>query len=150
MVSYRVLVTGSRDWTDRDAIRDALSAIDGMSNYRVLVMGSLDGLSAIDWNCDPADSLTLVHGAARGADSIAADIATEMGWTVEAHPADWERYGKRAGFVRNDEMVKLGADVCLAFIKDNSRGAMMCAGLAEKAGIRVERVEMASAEMEAR
>ena len=125
MVSYRVLVTGSRDWTDRDAIRDALSAIDG--------------------NCDPADSLTLVHGAARGADSIAADIAANIGWNVEAHPADWERHGKRAGFIRNEEMVKLGADVCLAFIKDGSRGAMMCAGLAEKAGISVERVEMASA-----
>lgn len=119
MTDYRVLVTGSRDWTDRAAIRDALYAIEG--------------------DVETDDSLTLVHGAARGADSIAAEIASKGGWGVEAHPADWERFGKRAGFIRNDEMVKLGADVCLAFIKDGSRGATMCADLAEKAGIHVER-----------
>lgn len=120
MTDYRVLVTGSRDWTDREAIREALYAIDG--------------------NCETDDSLTLVHGAALGADSIAAEIASKGGWGVEAHPADWERHGKRAGFLRNAEMVALGADVCLAFIKDGSRGATMCADLAEKAGIHVERV----------
>jgi hypothetical protein len=117
MTRYRVLVTGSRDWDDADAIREALEAIEG--------------------NVEPGDTLTLIHGTAQGADSLAAAAARRLGWTIEPHPADWRRLGRRAGFVRNAEMVASGADVCLAFIKNNSRGATMCAELARQAGIPV-------------
>lgn len=114
----RILVTGSRTWTDYKAIEDALCRQD-------------------DW---PSE-VTIVHGdCPSGADAIANRIALRVGWTVERHPADWKRYGKRAGYIRNAEMVKLGADVCLAFIKDGSKGATMCAELAEKAGIPTERI----------
>jgi hypothetical protein len=111
----RVLVTGSRTWDDSRAVFDALAAC----NY---------------------GRVTLVHGACpRGADAMAAAAARALGWEIEPHPADWERHGKSAGFRRNAEMAALGADVCLAFIRDGSRGATHCAGLAEKAGIPVRR-----------
>jgi hypothetical protein len=94
-------------------------------------------------------SFVIVHGdCPRGADAFASQIVDEWttypldGWykvSQDPHPANWEKYGKRAGFVRNAKMVKLGADICLAFIKDDSRGASMTADIAEKAGIDVRR-----------
>ena len=60
----------------------------------------------------------LVHGACpRGADVIAAAYAARTpGYWVEAHPEDWHRYGRAAGYRRNAEMIALGADGCAAFI----------------------------------
>lgn len=120
----RLLVTGSRSWTDRAVIARALIDVDA------------------EWGV-PRDAV-LVHGGARGADLIAADVWAGFGMTVEAHPADWDRYGQRAGYVRNAEMVRAGAHLCLAFIVDGSRGATMCAQLAEEAGIPVRRFEVSS------
>lgn len=121
----RVLVTGSRTW----------------QSWHTVAMN----LSHLLRHIGP---FVLVHGACpRGADAMAAewaDIHADSGITVEAHPADWDGLGKRAGYVRNAHMVKLGADWCLAFIYDRSRGATHCADLAEKAGIKTQRFETSS------
>lgn len=83
----------------------------------------------------PRDVL-LIHGACpRGADALADQFAREIGMNVRRHPADWDTHGKRAGFLRNAEMVRGGADLCFAFIRHGSAGASMTAGLARKAGI---------------
>lgn len=116
----RILVTGSRTWDDSEAIDTAIQ-------------------NAIGNKWGPH---TVVHGACpTGADEMADGWARYRGLEVERHPADWNQHGKRAGFIRNAEMVALGADVCLAFIKDNSKGASMTARLAEEAGIPVRRFE---------
>jgi YspA, cpYpsA-related SLOG family len=112
----RILITGSRDWTDAETIRAAI---------RQAALRQPDAI--------------VVHGAARGADLLASAAARALGLREERHPAQWQKLGKVAGPVRNQEMVRLGADVCLAFIKDGSRGASHCAALAEKAGIPVHR-----------
>lgn len=120
MSDFRVLVTGSRTWTDPVPICVALDAV--LAEHGLL---------------------TVVHGGARrGADHIAAQwVADEIAWNwpirVERHPADWQRHGRRAGILRNVEMVESGADLCLAFIRDQSKGASHCAEAARKAGIPV-------------
>jgi YspA, cpYpsA-related SLOG family len=122
-MTSRILVTGSRTWTDPHIIFGAL--VDA-------------------WNDIGApDDVVLVTGAARGADQLAETVwTTDLHRPVERHPADWTRLGKRAGLVRNGHMVTLGADICLAFIRDNSRGATSCAAMAERAGIPVRRYFM--------
>lgn len=122
-----MLVTGSRDWTDRELLTEIL-----------------DGLLA------GHDVLTLVHGAClRGADAMAQmwalnrSSATSYGAvTPEPHPADWAGYGKQAGFIRNAAMVSLGADLCVAFYKQGAgnKGTDHCATQAERAGIKVRRI----------
>lgn len=122
----RVLVTGSRTWDAPEIIVQALSEA---------------------WAVNPrGEEFVVIHGACpQGADAIADRVARSFarhcGWKIERHPADWERYGKGAGFRRNNEMVKAGADVCLAFIKDGSSGATHCVTAAARAGIPVRRYE---------
>lgn len=112
----RLLVTGSGAWTEEGVIEIALLA----ETVHV-----------------PARGILLVHGACKdGADKIANEIAVRRGWDVERHPADWSHYGNRAGQIRNERMVKLGADVCLAFIRDKSPGASTTLFKARRKGIR--------------
>lgn len=118
MAPYRVLVTGSRSWTDVTAVDRELGAL-----ARRIVQEGRD--------------IVLVHGAAKGLDMLAAEEARHRGWTVEPHPAEWDRLGSGAGPIRNQEMVDLGADLCLAFPTAKSVGTWDCVRRANAAGIRV-------------
>jgi hypothetical protein len=85
---------------------------------------------------------TLVHGGATGADTEAALHGQRLfNLQAEVHRADWKKYGRAAGPIRNKQMVKLGADLCLAFPDhpkgEGSRGTWNCIGLAQQAGIPV-------------
>jgi hypothetical protein len=135
MADYRILVTGSRDWPDERRVEGALEALAAQ-----------------------LPALVVVHGdAPRGPDFLAGfwvrrqRSAGRTGISEEPHPADWDRYGKRAGMIRNAEMVTAGADMCFAWIAPcsqrgcrnpephGSHGASHCAGLAERAGIDTRR-----------
>lgn len=63
----------------------------------------------------------IVSGGAKGADSLGARFARENGIKLTEHLPDWDRYGKRAGFVRNELIVK-DADTVLVFWNGESRG----------------------------
>lgn len=116
MPPYRILVTGSREWKDLPAVSRELGAI----RKRV-------GMDR---------SIVVVHGAADGLDITAAFAATVLHMTPEPHPADWGTHGKGAGPIRNQAMVDLGADICLAFPLPRSVGTWDCIRRANAAGIR--------------
>ena len=61
-------------------------------------------------------------GTPRGADKIVYREAKKMGFNVENHPADWDRYKKGAGAVRNNKMARSGAQKCIAFWDGESPG----------------------------
>jgi hypothetical protein len=113
--AFWLLLTGSRTWHDVPAIEQALAVILARHPEGVL----------------------LVHGACpRGADAIAAAYAARTpGDRTEAHPANWRRYGRAAGYRRNAEMIALGADGCAAFIRGASPGSISTVRLATAAGI---------------
>ena len=78
----------------------------------------------------------VVCGMARGADLLGKRWADERGITVKEFPADWNSYGKRAGFIRNEQMAYYGTDL-LAFWDGESRGTKHTIGLANKVGLNV-------------
>jgi hypothetical protein len=87
-----------------------------------------------------ANALQVVHGAAKGADTIAGEIAEEMDIVVRTFPADWKKWGKAAGPIRNQEMLMEGKpDMVLAFHNniDASKGTKHMVQIAERAGIQV-------------
>lgn len=92
-----VLVTGSRDYADRQNIKAWLERMARLSK---------DGRIVV-W-----------HGDAKGADRIAGSVASELGFDVRAFPANWELYKKAAGAIRNTEMLDAGPHIVLAFHKN--------------------------------
>lgn len=89
--------------------------------------------------------IVVIHGAAPGADSLAGRCAEALGLTVEAYPADWAKHGKRAGYLRNKQMLDEGKpDVVWAFVDKplvESKGTAMMVDLARGAGVPVYVVE---------
>ena len=87
----KVLVCGSREWTNEKVIRDVLR------NYLA------------------ADDVTIINGACRGADKISTKVAKELGFKVKEFPADWKKFGRAAGPKRNERMAKQFPEMVLCF-----------------------------------
>ena len=121
----RIGVTISRAWDDYEAIYQALddAVPEGLPFHQ-------EGLAR--------ERVTVVHGASN-MDWFVAGVAFSLGMNLEAHHADWEIYGKAAGPLRNQKMVKSDLALLLAFIKNRSRGASGCARMAEQLGVPVKR-----------
>mmetsp|Transcript_68560 Transcript_68560/g.161171 ORF Transcript_68560/g.161171 Transcript_68560/m.161171 type:complete len:173 (+) Transcript_68560:67-585(+) len=99
-----VLVSGSRNWSDRSIVHSQLTRI-----AQTL----------------PKEKGTplLVHGNCRGLDLLAASVALELKWEVSAQPAEWSKLGRRAGPIRNQQMLdEFSPDICLAFPFSTSTG----------------------------
>lgn len=85
-MTHRVLVCGGRDYSDK-----------------ARVFAVLD-----HYNAESGGFAALIHGAARGADSLAGEWAEARGVPVLAFPADWNAHGRAAGYIRNAQMIGEG------------------------------------------
>lgn len=111
----RVLICGSRHFND----------------YAKL-FNELFDLNCYKWK-------TIIHGGARGADSLANLWAEAHNYEIECYPADWKTHGKAAGPIRNRQMLVEGKpDLVVAFLAPDSRGTKNMIEQAEKAGIPVK------------
>lgn len=89
----RALVCGGRDYADKDAVFYLLGLLHRGYNFEVVI-----------------------HGDASGADALAAAWARDRGVPVAAYPADWDAHGKKAGPIRNQQMLDEGRpDIVIAF-----------------------------------
>jgi YspA, cpYpsA-related SLOG family len=126
-MSARVLVTGSRTLreSDYETVRAAIAKAAA----------------------DLGPGVVVVHGNALGADRLADRAARALGLRTEPHSARWRTEGKAAGPLRNQRMVDLGADVCIAFLavgRENA-GTKDCMRRAEATGIPVRVYEIGGA-----
>ncbi len=145
----RILVTGSRFLTPSwppgtgplcDALDEAAQSLDDRDV--TLVHGKCPPRhpvtrAPIRW--DRAMDCGVHPDRLLGADWQAHRWALGRRWEIEEYPADWDRYSRGAGMIRNGEMVKLGADVAVAALEPGERctGTRDCARRAQRAGIRV-------------
>ncbi|ANA87300.1 DprA-like DNA processing chain A [Gordonia phage Kampe] len=113
----KILVTGSRNWTSSTLIYSAITDCIDVSK--------------------PLDYLIIEGENPRGADIIARGIAWGLGIPVLGVRAEWEKYGNRAGMIRNLAMIEMKPDIVLAFPLEDSRGTIHCMNAARKAGIQV-------------
>lgn len=86
------------------------------------------------------DNITIIHGGATGVNTIADEWAV-VNWTgLEAYRADWDKYGKAAGPIRNKQMLTEGRpDLVVAF--SGGRGTAGMIKLAKEAGVEVLEVK---------
>lgn len=77
------------------------------------------------------DEIQIVSGGARGADKLGEKYAEECGYDLKVFPADWNKYGKRAGYLRNEQMAEY-ADYLIVFWDNQSRGTKHMIDLAIK------------------
>ena len=111
---YRVIVAGTREF----------------DNYLLLRTKLADYLLPI-----PNEEIEIVSGTARGADKLGEQYASDYNLKCIKFPADWNTYGKSAGYRRNAEMAKYASQehgVLFAFWDGKSKGTKHMIDLAYK------------------
>lgn len=113
----RIIVAGSRTFNDYDLLESTLSDYLKENN-----------------------NVTIISGAAKGADQLGERFARKYRYNLKYFPAQWDMYGKSAGPIRNRKMAEYAAEergVLFAFWDGKSRGTKSMIDLAKKYGLEV-------------
>ena len=115
-MKYNIIIAGSRDFSNYTIVKKSLK------NFLISKQTS--------------DKPTIICGMARGADMLGYRLAKEFKLPLKEFPADWSRFGKCAGYIRNEQMAKYaqehGNGVLFAFWDGRSKGTKLMIGLAKK------------------
>lgn len=116
---FRVIIAGSRHYADYSQLRDVCDNLlaDKCQTHRIVI----------------------ISGGAQGADSLGENYARERGYALKRYPAQWDKYGRAAGPIRNAEMAR-NADALVLFWNGKSRGSLNMKQEAEKIGLPVRTV----------
>lgn len=122
----RIIVAGSRDFKDYDLLCDTLMKF----------LSDMDDPNIVD---NPS-KVKFISGTARGADTLGEQFAYTYEYDVIRFPADWDRLGRKAGYIRNEEMAKYASEegntgALIAFWDGKSRGTMHMINLARQYGL---------------
>ena len=86
-------------------------------------------------------SIKIISGTCRGADQLGEKFALDNRIELERFPADWGKFGRRAGYIRNVEMAKYASGfsngILIAFWDGNSKGTKHMIDIAKKHGLAV-------------
>lgn len=114
---FKVIIAGGRDFYDYELLRKKCDYY----------------LSNIDKRVD----IVVISGCAIVADTLGEKYAIEKNYYLDKHPADWDKYGKSAGYRRNKEMVDI-ASAAICFWDGKSKGTKHTIDLCKKKGIPVK------------
>ena len=109
---------------------------------KIIIAGSrnFNDYNLLKTSCDNLltqfTNIEIVSGTARGADKLGERYAREKGYDIKEFPANWDKFGKSAGYIRNDEMAQY-ADMLISFWDGTSRGTKHMIDLANKRSIKV-------------
>lgn len=115
-------------------------------NFKVVIAGSrgFSNYKLLKETCDKylrekkkTHNVVVISGHARGADSLGEKYASDEDLDLEIYPADWKKYGKSAGFMRNEQMADI-ADAVIAFWNGESHGTKHMIDIAEEKGLNVK------------
>lgn len=123
----RIIIAGSRDFNDYNKLKSETLKIINELNFK-------------DYNTK-RENVEIISGTARGADQLGERFAKEYKLNLVKFPANWDSFGKRAGYLRNAEMSKYAKQdeeigVLIAFW-NGSNGTKHMIDLATKDGLKV-------------
>ncbi|PHS22225.1 MAG: hypothetical protein COA84_13790 [Robiginitomaculum sp.] len=140
----KLLVCGGRDYGWKEVNGKRVRDLDECEGLCDILDGFLES-SEKQFNTNiksprrwSASNLLVIHGNANGADKLAGAWARAVGAGEHGVGADWKKYGRGAGFIRNAEMLELKPDFVIAF--PGGAGTKMMVSLAKRAGVPVKEI----------
>lgn len=119
---FKVIICGSRDFTNYDLLKKKCDKI-------------------LEKRKEKGEEIVIISGCSRGADTLGEKYAKENGYEVLRFPADWEKYKKRAGYIRNEKMAE-EANACIAFLQDDKecKGTKNMISIARKKNLLIREI----------